>query len=57
MTRVGVSVLLAAFVDGLCKLRSFVTGKSKLPFQFKNAKGLPVRCMFHNSMDDTWPFH
>nr|XP_050031725.1 tigger transposable element-derived protein 6-like [Dermacentor andersoni] len=41
--KVRVSILLAANMDGSCKLRPFVIGKSRSPRCFKNEKGLPVR--------------
>ncbi|XP_037520679.1 tigger transposable element-derived protein 6-like [Rhipicephalus sanguineus] len=47
MSKVRVSILLAADMDGSCKLRPFVIGKSKSPRCFKNAKSLPVRYAFN----------
>lgn len=43
MSKVRISILLAANMDGSCKLQPFVIGKSRSPRCFKNARGLSVR--------------
>lgn len=43
MSKVRVSVLLAANMDGSRKLQPFVIGKARAPRCFKNCKQLPVR--------------
>ncbi|XP_064462024.1 tigger transposable element-derived protein 6-like [Ornithodoros turicata] len=47
MSKVRVSILLAANMDGSVKLRPFVIGKSKSPRCLKNCKSLPVRYGFN----------
>lgn len=43
MSKVRIYILLAANMDGSCKLQPFVIGKSRSPRCFKNARGLSVR--------------
>ncbi|XP_064464657.1 tigger transposable element-derived protein 6-like [Ornithodoros turicata] len=47
LSKVRVTILLAANVDGSCKLRPFVIGKSKAPRCFKNCRSLPVQYGFN----------
>lgn len=47
MSKVRVSVLLAANMDGSQKLQPFVIGKARAPRCFKNCKQLPVRYAFN----------
>ncbi|XP_070386518.1 tigger transposable element-derived protein 6-like [Dermacentor albipictus] len=49
MSKVRVSVLLAASMDGSQKLQPFVIGKARAPRCFKNCKQLPVRYAFNKA--------
>lgn len=58
MSKVRISILLAANMDGSCKLQPFVIGKSRSPRCFKNARGLSVRYASNKkSVDDTRSVH
>lgn len=47
ISKLCVSVLLAASMDDLCKLLPFVVGKGRSPGCFMNVKSIPVRYASH----------
>lgn len=47
MSKVHMTILLAANMDGFCKCKPFVISKSELPRCLKNCKNLPVTYGFN----------